>query len=123
MRWTNIESNMIIGKMKKKRDMDIKRNLDLIRQANINLYGKDEAFIKIRDLSEYKFVFKRNENDFQDVYDFMSSNSIEYRQDDIMPMLTIKIIKLYILKIYTKSPDGAMFIKMRWNEDGTFFAL
>lgn len=122
MRWTNIESNMIIGKMKKKRDMDIKRNLDLIRQANINLYGKDEALIKIRDLSEYQFVFKRNENDFQDVYDFLSSYAIEYRQDGIFTMITV-LSPIFVLKIYTKSPDGAMLIKMRWNEDGTFFAL
>lgn len=123
MRWTNVEKNMI-GKMKKKLDMDIKRNLDLIRQANINLYGKDEPFIKIRDLSEYRFVFKRNTNNFQDVYDFLSSNSIEYRQDDIMKMLhSTNLTTLYVLKIYTKSLDGVMLIKMRWNEDGTFFAL
>jgi len=109
-------------------DMDIKRNLDLIRQVNINLYGKDGPMIKIRDLSEYKFVFKRNENDFQDVYDFLSSNSIEYRQDDIMNMGVVDVMihtnnKLSVLMIYTKSPDSAMLIKMRWNEDGTFFAL
>jgi len=109
---------------KKKPDMDIKRNLDLIRQANTNLYGEDKPFIKIRDLSEYKFAFKRNENNFQDVYDFLSSNSIEYRQDDIMKMLSsTNFTTLYVLKIYTKNLDGVMLIKMRWNEDETFFAL
>ena len=98
-------------------DMDIKRSLDLIRQANVNLYGKDEPFIKIRDLSEYQFYFKRNENDFQDVYDFLSSYSIEYRQDDILVMNTISSLTIFVLKIYTKSKKDAGIIKMRFADD------
>ncbi len=101
-------------------DMDIKRSIDLIRQANVNLYGKDEPLIKIRDLSEYQFYFKRNENDFQDVYDFLSSYAIEYRQDDILVVSTTAG-PIFVLKIYTKSKKDASIIKMRWNDDETFF--